>query len=45
MAEKMLKMGYNKYDVVKFLEGGAEELEAEDRNIPDYRNPLTNKYK
>ena len=39
MAEKMLKMGYSKYDVVKFLEGRTEELEAENQNLPDYRNP------
>lgn len=45
LSEQMLRIGYPKEDIIKFFSGGAEEMEAEARRVPDYRNPETERYK
>ncbi len=45
LAEKMLRIGYNKEEIIRFFSGAAEEMEAEGNRIPDYRNPETARYK
>lgn len=45
LSEQMLRIGYPKEDIIKFFSGGAEEMEAEAKRIPDYRNPETERYK
>ena len=45
IAEKMLRIGYAKEDIMRFFSGGAEEMENEGNRLPDYRNPQAARYK
>lgn len=45
LAEKMLRIGYSKEEIIRFFSGGAEQMELEGRRVPDYRNPASARYR
>ena len=40
----MLRIGYDKEQIIRFFSGQGASMEAESKQIPDYRNPSSKKY-
>ena len=40
----MLRIGYDKEQILRFFSGQGAMMEAESKKIPDYRNPSSQRY-